>query len=61
MTKTKMTFTIDEQTAVIARRRSDESGVPLSVAVERLLSEWARTGELPPVPPVLDKPKRKKR
>ena len=47
MAKERMTFTVDESIAAAARQKSDETGLPLSVVVERSLAEWAKTGILP--------------
>ena len=35
--------------AEAVRRKSEETGVPLSTAIQRLLAEWVITGELPPL------------
>jgi antitoxin component of RelBE/YafQ-DinJ toxin-antitoxin module len=47
MTKTRISATIDPDIEKAARKKSKETGVPVSTAIERLLAWWIETGELP--------------
>lgn len=47
MVTKKVTITLPVELAEAARNRSDETGVPVSAAIQRLLAEWVAGGELP--------------
>jgi len=48
MTRVRINVTLPPDVAEAARRKSKETGVPLSAAIQRLLARWIETGELPP-------------
>ncbi len=47
MVAKKITITLPAELAEAARAKSDETGVPVSTAIQRFLAEWVITGELP--------------
>lgn len=49
MTKVHITVSIDDDLAVKIREQSKQTGIPVSVAVERYLMIWLKTGVLPPI------------
>lgn len=62
----RLLISLPEKLAAAARRKSKETGVPLSVAAQRLLASWIAGGTLPPARPEFDdapkeaRPKRRK-
>ena len=51
MTHIRVTISLPPDLAEAARRKSEETGVPVSTAVQRWLRYWVATGELPPASP----------
>jgi hypothetical protein len=49
MTREKVTVSMPPELAEAVRRKSEETSVPLSAAIQRLLAHWIIAGELPPV------------
>jgi len=47
LTSERINITLTQELAEAARRKSKETGVPVSAAIERLLRNWVLTGELP--------------
>ena len=49
MTHIRVTISLPPDLAEAAKRKSEETGVPVSTAVQRWLRYWVATGELPPL------------
>lgn len=49
MTRVKVNISLPPGLAEAVKLKSEETSVPLSSAIQRLLSHWVLTGELPPV------------
>jgi len=48
MTRVKKNISLPPKLEEAAQRKSQETSVPLSAAIQRLLAHWILTGELPP-------------
>lgn len=49
MTRARVNLSLPPELAEAARRKSEATGIPVSVVVQRALAHWILTGELAPI------------